>query len=165
MNSDTQLKVMAYLDKELSPGEARKIAGLISSDREVQELYAQLRAGRELLSPNEPEIKLPESRDFYWSKIKRQIESSEREPAPETVRPWWIRLIAPLAGTAALFALLISVMTPGGTRIAEGTRELTSITAPGPLHGEVEDLAPELSSVTFRSEEDGVTVVWLTARE
>jgi anti-sigma factor RsiW len=161
MNSDTQLKVQAYLDNELSPGEARKVAGLISSDREAQELYSLLRATRELLVPNEPEIKIEESRDFYWSKIQRQVESAQREPAPQPVRPLWIRLLAPLAGTAALFALLLSVMNPA-TRVVDTSTETL---ASRPIHGEVEDLAPDVSSVTFRSEQDGVTVVWLSSRE
>ena len=169
MNSDTQLQVQAYLDNELSVGDARKVAALISSDREFQDLYTQLRATKEMLAGNEPEVKLDESRDFYWSKIQRQIQSVERAPAPQAPRPLWIRLLAPLAGTAALFALLLSVMNPSSPRIVESNRPttaaLTAAVAPRPIHGEIEDLAPEVSSVTFRSEEEGVTVVWLSARE
>jgi anti-sigma factor RsiW len=165
MNSDTQLKVMAYLDNELSPGDARKVAGLISSDREAQELYAQLRSTKELLARNEPEMKLEESRDFYWSKIQRQIASLEREPAPRAASPWWVRMLAPLAGTAALFALLISVMNPPSVDNRREPTAVASATPAQPIHGEVQDLSADVSSVTFRSEEDGVTVVWLSARE
>jgi hypothetical protein len=136
---------------------------LLSSDREAQELFAELRAAKEFLAGNEPGIKLDESRDFYWSKIQRQIQRVEREPAPRPAA-WWLRLIAPLAGTAALFALVLSVMNPGGTQVAEVRRESVNL-APRPIHGEIEDLAPDVSSVTFRSEKDGVTVVWLTARQ
>ena len=161
MNSDTQLKVQAYLDNELSAAEARKVAGLISADREAQELFALLRSTRELLAANEPEIKLEESRDFYWSKIRRQIEREGRVEPVSHARPFWMRLLAPLAGTAALFALLISVMD-SDTRIAADKPADTL--AVRPLYGEIEDLAPEMSSVTFRSEEQGVTVVWLSAR-
>lgn len=166
MNSDTQLKVMAYLDNELSPGEARKVASLISSDREAQELYTLLRSTRELLGGNEPEVKLDESRDFYWSKIQRQISAAEREPARRAASSWWVRLLAPVAGTAALFALVLSAMNPAGPAASAGKEQTASVlTSARPVHGEIEDLAPDVSSVTFRSEEDGVTVVWLTARE
>lgn len=161
MNSDTQLKVQAYLDNELSPGEARKVAGLISSDRDAQELYSLLRATKELLDGNEPEVKLDESREFYWSKIQRQIQSAQREPAPRAIRPLWIRLLAPLAGTAALFALLLTVMNPSTNVVDRSVEAIAS----RPIHGEVEDLAPDVSSVTFRSEEQGVTVVWLSDRK
>src|SRR3954463_15704511 len=104
MNSDTQLKVQAYLDNELSPGEARKLAAMLSSDREAQELYAELRATKEAVRGNEPELKLDDSREFYWSQLQRRIASAEREPAPRT-SPLWVRWFAPLAGTAALLAL------------------------------------------------------------
>ena len=168
MNSDTQLKIQAYLDNELSPGEARQIATRLSSDRDLQELYGELRATKETLRANEPELKLAGSREFYWSQIQRRIATAEREPAPRTARPLWIRLLAPLAGTAALFALLLAVMNPNSRIVpARDTGSIVSATdANRPLHGEVEDLAPEdVSSVTFRSEEHGVTVVWLTANQ
>lgn len=166
MNSDTQLKVQAYLDNELSPGEARQVAGLITSDREAQECYALLRETKEILRANEPEIKLNESRDFYWSKIQRGIESGERMSAPREVRPLWIRLLVPLAGTAALFALLLSVMNPqrGSVSVALD-KPVEALASTGPVHGEIVDLAADVSSVTFRSEQDGVTVVWLSANE
>ncbi len=165
MNSDTQLKIQAYLDNELSPGEARQIAAMLSSDRDLQELYGELRATKESLRDNEPEVKLGDSREFYWSQIQRRIATAEWAPAPRAARPLWVRLLAPLAGTAALFALLLAVMNPS-TRIAPTTTGGAIVSAANtnrPLHGEVEDLAEEVSSVTFRSEENGVTVVWLTA--
>src|SRR4029078_8751113 len=120
MNSDTQLKIQAYLDNELSPGEARKIAAMLSSDRDLQEVNGELRATKESLRANEPEVKLGDSREFYWSQIQRRIATAEREPAPRAPRALWNRLLAPLAGTAALFALLLAVMNPG-TRIAPST--------------------------------------------
>jgi anti-sigma factor RsiW len=160
MNSDTQLKVQAYLDNELSPGEARKIAAILSSDRDAQNLYTHLRATKELLTANEPEVKLDESREFYWSKLQRQLERAEREPARHSA-PLWVRLLAPLAGTAALAILLFSVISPGTQIVKRTGDELAS----RPIHGDVQDLAPDMSSVTFRSDEQGVTVVWLSEKE
>jgi anti-sigma factor RsiW len=166
MNSDTQLKIQAYLDNELSPGEARKIAAMLSSDRDLQELYGELRTTKDTIRANEPAVKLGDSREFYWSQIQRRIATAEREPAPKTARPLWIRLLAPLAGTAALFALLLAVMNQSARISPTHGGAVASVSDPNrPLHGEVQDLADEISSVTFRSEENGVTVVWLTARE
>src|SRR5262245_51836659 len=160
MNSDTQLKVQSYLDNELSPGEARKIAAMLSLDREAQELYSHLRSTKDLIRAHEPEAKLSDSREFYWSKIQRQLQAVQREPARQPT-PFWIRLLAPLAGAAALAFLLVSVINPGTQVVKRSGEDL----AARPLHGEVEDLAPEMSSVTFRSEEHGVTVVWLSDRD
>jgi len=165
MNSDTQLKIQAYLDNELSPGEARKIAAMLSSDRDLQELYGELRATKEVIRANEPELKVSDSREFYWSQIQRRLATVERAPEPKMARPLWIRLLAPLAGTAALFALLMAVMNPGAPLSPGIGGPVAKADGNRPMHGEVQDLSDEVSSVTFRSEENGVTVVWLTDRQ
>lgn len=164
MNSDTQLKIQAYLDNELSPGEARKLAAMLSSHREAQDLYAELRATKEAIRTNEPERKLEDSRDFYWSQLQRRIVNAEREPAPKT-SPLWVRWLAPVVGTAALFALLTVVMNPGARLSGRSEQTISAASPVHPVQGEIEDLVPEISSVTFRSEEHGVTVVWLTSRD
>src|SRR5690349_9550867 len=109
--NDTQLRIQAYLDNELSPGEARKFAAMLNSDRAAQQLYGELRAMKEALRENEPEVKLPESRDFYWSQIQRRIATTEREPVRASA-PWWVRMLAPALGTAALLGLLALVSNP-----------------------------------------------------
>src|SRR5262245_46280987 len=81
MKNDTQLKVQAYLDNELSAGEARKVASLISSDADARGLYNELKLVREALCENEAAVPVPESREFYWSKIRREIEAAEKTPA------------------------------------------------------------------------------------
>jgi anti-sigma factor RsiW len=161
--NDTQLRIQAYLDNELSPGEARKLAAMLTSDREAQQLFGELRATKEALRANEPEVKLQESRDFYWSQIQRRLATAEREPV-RTPTPWWMRILAPALGTAALLALLALVSNPG-SRVAKTERDTIASGPASPLHGEIEDVAEDMSSVTFRSEEHGVTVVWLTSRE
>lgn len=164
MKNDTQLKVQAYLDNELSPGEARKVASLISSDTEARDLYHALQSTKQFLEGNEPEVKLQESRDFYWSKIQRGIESAERMPKPSAATSWWVKLLAPLAGAAALLALLLSVAHPGDgpTSVAQSSPE--DFIAERASH-EVEDLNPDVSTITFHSEAEGVTVVWVTTQQ
>jgi anti-sigma factor RsiW len=157
MNRDTQLQVQAYLDNELSPADARNTSNLISSDAAARELFSELKDTHELLAANEPEVQVPDSRDFYWSQIQRRIASAEREPVAAPMRPWWIRILAPLAGTAALFALLLSVVNPpgGGNPV--------SLTKTAPLH-QLEQTS-DVSTITFRSDTEGVTVVWITSTQ
>jgi anti-sigma factor RsiW len=169
MKNDTQLKLQAYLDNELSPGEARKVADLISADNYARELYAELKQTKEILKPeNEPLARVQDSRDFYWSKIRRDIESAETAQAAEASAPlqgskarWWFKLILPVAGAVGLFAILMSVVQPP-TRTATASNTISPISTP--MH-EVEDLAPDVSSITFRSEAEGVTVVWVTSQQ
>lgn len=158
MKRDLQLKVQAYLDNELSPSEARKISDWITSDPEARNLYTELKQTREIVAANEPVAKLDDSRDFYWSKIERAIAAAERETPASTARSWWLRLLAPAAGVAALFALLLSVVDRGGQPPVTFAPSMAS--ANSALH-EFE-AAPDVSTITFRSEAEGVTVVWLS---
>ena len=159
MKRDLQLKVQAYLDNELSPGEARKISDWISSDPEARGLYTELKQTKEIVASNEPVAKLDDSRDFYWSKIERAIATAERETPPSAARPWWLRLLAPAAGVAAIFALLVSVIDRGGQPVTLGPSVASADQA---LH--TFEQAPDVSTITFRSEAEGVTVVWLSTQ-
>jgi len=73
MDYEVQLKIQAYLDGELPETEAREIANLLAKDKEAVALHSELRNTRQSLSGFEVGVELPESRDFFWSKIKRDI--------------------------------------------------------------------------------------------
>ncbi|HEY6166540.1 MAG TPA: hypothetical protein VI454_00780 [Verrucomicrobiae bacterium] len=151
MNTNEELKLQAYADGELSPREAAKVAALIERDGEARALFTELKRTKDLLAANEPEILLPESREFHWSKIAREIERHESRPA--MVRrfaspAWWLKYFSPVAATALIAAMVI--IYPNIT-----DNESDAQTAP----------APETSSVVFRSQSEGMTVVWLQGDE
>ena len=164
MNRETQLQVQAYLDNELSPGEARNVSKLISSNAEARDLFGELKSTREALVANEPLPSLPESREFYWSKIQRAIEHSERTTAraDTSARPWWTRMLVPVSGAVALFAVLLSVVNRDGAKPVAVTQRASAVAAV-PQH-QLEQ-SPDVSTITFRSDAEGVTVVWITSAE
>src|SRR4051812_42266364 len=102
MNQDLELTIQALLDGELSSREAGQLERLLATDAEARALCAELKMTKTVLAGNEPELKLPETREFYWSKIQRQIEHAEvAEPVART--PFWLtwrRYFAPLGGVA-----------------------------------------------------------------
>ncbi|MEW6161592.1 MAG: hypothetical protein AB1813_29525 [Verrucomicrobiota bacterium] len=151
MNLDSQLKLQAYLDGELPPDEAKEIARFLEADPEARDLYLELKSTHQLLSGNEPEIKLPESRDFYWSKIERQIHQLEPQSKAPARSPWsgWLRFAAPMAGLAVIAIALLITLNP--ERTPQDLSILKTIETP------VEDA----SLISFHSEEAGMTVVWL----
>ena len=95
INHETEVKLQACLDGELSPSEATTLEKLIAGDPDARSLFEELRAIRTLLAGNELDLKLPDTREFYWSKIRRQIELEERRtPAgdgPKPVSAPWVR--------------------------------------------------------------------------
>jgi len=145
MDYDRQLKLQAYLDGELSEAEAREIGNWLARDREAVALHTELRNTRQALTGFEVGIELPESREFFWSKIEREI---ERQAPPEPARHSWLagwrRVLVP-AGAIAALALAALVVTKSGS---EGTPLEASLADPG--------------AFTYRDDSARTTLVWLS---
>lgn len=151
MNVEDGIKLQAYLDGELTGRESQRMAALIESDADAQALRAELRQVRSLLTANEPELRLPESREFYWSKIERAIERSEVAPASHA--PAWMlffrRHLAAVSGTAVAAALVLFLALQMNFMSGELFEEIDN-----PLDG--------TSSFSFRSESQQMTLVWIS---
>ncbi len=110
MKLDRELKLQAWLDGELSAAEARELEQLASTDADLAALAGELRMTKGILAGNEPgPVNVPESREFYFSRISREIERLERQPAPAVPSFWaksWVRFLAPMGAAAALVLVL-----------------------------------------------------------
>lgn len=155
MKPDLELKLQAYLDGELSERQARRVAAWLANDAQAQQLAAELRQTKTLLIEHPPEAQLPESREFYWSKIQRAIQRAEAAPERPAFNPWrlWQRYVAPLAGLALVAFLAIAVVNHPA-----GPQDLA-----GPMT-EVENLSEHVGSFSFRSQSENMFVVWLYER-
>ena len=91
MDRETELKLQAFLDGELSGDEAGRVEARLAQDTEAAALLAELKATNGALRVFEQELKLPESREFFWSKVEREIRRREKpEPEPESATPPWL---------------------------------------------------------------------------
>lgn len=156
INHETELKLQAYLDGELSSSEAMAVGELAARDREVRSLIEELQATRTLLRDNELELKVPESQEFYWSKIRRQIERAEQaqnaEEGKTAVSPWWIRFWVPAGVVGALVVFVaLALRNPQASGPALAMDDSHEIETP----------LEETSSFSFRSEAAAMTVVWV----
>ena len=150
MKADLQLKLQAYLDGELPPGEAREVADRLAQNADARALLGELQNTGRALADFESEIKLPESREFYWSKIQREICRLEQpQPAAASVS-WlaaWRRVLVP-AGALAVAVLATIIIAP---QLGLGRHS-----------GEAEfALTDDASSFTYRDYTSGTTLVWL----
>jgi anti-sigma factor RsiW len=153
MNTESELRLQAYLDNEVSSSEAREIASWIARDAEAKALCQELQATKAALAPeNELPVNVPDSREFYWSKIERAIEHAEREPVRRSSpQSWWLRLLAPVAGTALLAIFVFtSISFNGPEGLARGGQRITSETD---------------SSITFYSPEHHMNVIWIASAQ
>lgn len=148
---EQQLKLQAYLDGELPEAQARALAEWLSREEEAMALAAELRQTTEALVGFEQGIRLPESRDFYWSKIQRQIQREEAStPEPVAVVSWAARLrrlLMPVTGLAVAALLLLVVTHENGPGLPENSAE-TALQDSG--------------AFTYHDDSAGATLVWLS---
>jgi len=156
MDSKTQLKLQAYLDGELRGLRAWRMQRRLASDPEARALAAELETIKRVIAENEPGHAVPESREFYWSKIARQlqqIQSRLPEPGLPARQPafWPRQLLVPVLATACA-ALLIGL----------AVIHFTSRSSYPIGRHEVVVAVADPGAVTYRDHATGVTLVWFS---
>ena len=149
MDHDAQLKLQAYLDGELSETEARKVASWIEKDQDAAALFAELSFTHQDLAQQEQAMLLPESREFFWSKIEREILRQERPPLREKSVPWWVawrRVLVPVGGAAGL---VLAGLIAGGFIGGSSAPQMETATA-------------DSGAFTYHDYDAGTTLVWLS---
>ena len=146
-NHDSELKLQAYLDGELSGREAAEVKALLERDADGQALLAELRNTKTAMAQGEAELKLPESHEFFWSKVQREIERQEKAVAPAPKMSWisWVRHHLVSVGGAVALTCVMGVML-----FSSGN---------GPL-AEMEMTSDDMGAYTFRDQQAKMTVVW-----
>lgn len=152
MNEELSLKLQAYADGELPERDAREVADLLAKDADARALLVELKNTRAALAGFEAEIKLPESREFYWSKIEREIRRLEKTetPLPETsLFAAWRRFFVPAGALAALVILgFLAFPQLRGSRAAASA--------------EAEFTLADSDAFTYHDYANGTTLVWLS---
>lgn len=159
MKEETELKLLAYVDGELPQSEAAEVETLLKENAMAADLVAELRWSRVAMGGNETAVRVPEGREFYWSKISRSIEAaerrSEREVASGAGEPWWRRVLVPVAGLAAIsLVLAISTKAPQG---GATTNEVGS-----PVVSSSEPVWEDANVYEFYDEKERMSVIWVT---
>ncbi len=151
MKEDLQLKLQAYLDGELPSGEVQAVRDLLATDAAARDLLGELTNTRDVILAHEASIKLPESREFFWSKIQREI-NRDANPAPApapapapkfSFAAWLHRALVP-AGAMAAVAIAVMLSLPHGGGVVDPT--MTS---------------GETATFTYHNYDTGSTLVWL----
>ncbi len=151
MNEEQQFKLQAFLDGELPEDEARDVVALIARDEAAKALHAELKNTRKALKIAETNVQLPESREFFWSKIEREIQRLEP-----------VKSVVP---TVSLFEKLRRLLVPMGAMAAlvlVGLFTYNQLGLGGLPHSTETDLAmADTDGFTYRDYSAGMTLVWL----
>lgn len=147
MNHELEMKLQAWVDGELPGAEARRVADHVARNPEMAELATAMRSVKGALAGNELPVALPESREFFWSKIERDIERQSRPVrAPAPTQAAWRRWVSPLLGFAGLACILFMAVRPYSQ----------------PAFDEISAMGEGMEAVTFNDQAAGMTVVWLS---
>lgn len=147
---DILLRVQAFVDGELPESEQAEVAALMARDPEVSSLVKELKHTRQALAAYDGEVELPESREFYWSKIHREIERFPREevqPHRVSLRSVLLRWFVPATCLAALVAAGFFFQH----RSQNGGDEVIWQAA-----------NDTVNAFTYRDYDEGMTVMWLS---
>jgi anti-sigma factor RsiW len=152
MDYNAQLKLQAFLDGELPKAEASEVASLVARDREAAALLEELRDTGKVLVGFEEGFQLPESRDFFWSKVQREIQRLEA-PAPRSAAASlfarWRRLLVPASALALVLVAVIVLIQPVGQSGRTSAADIETALA-------------DAGTFTYRDYEAGTTLVWLS---
>jgi anti-sigma factor RsiW len=154
INYDFQLKIQAYLDGELSAAEAAEVMDRLARDPEAQSLLAELQNTNGALAGHDSELKLPETREFFWSKIEREIARPSQSPASVPRMSWvdlLFRRLVPVGGVAVLSCLLVMLAFRSGSASAQPA--------------EIELASDDMGTYTFRDQKERMTMVWFYDRK
>ena len=149
MNHELELKLQAWVDGQLPVHEADAVARLIETDTAARAALTELKNTRAALAGYEDGIKVPESREFYWSKIAREIERQQPRQQP-TADSWFHhfrRLLIPAGAVAAL--LLFGMFASRTTSQDNQPYDLSNLVA-------------DSDAFAFTDEESGTTLIWFS---
>lgn len=152
MTLESQLKLQSYLDGELSAVEVREVESWLENDNGPRLLLAELRNTNTALAGYEMKVQLPESREFYWSKIDREIQGLERPESrslPIKIYGDWRRILISV-GALAVVTLAAVLVAPRLGNVSDPHLAVT------------ETALADSGAFTYRDYRSGTTLVWLS---
>jgi len=158
MSEQIREQVSAFLDGELPEREAREILSWTQRDGAAAALLAELKNTRAAMSKAEPHLSLPESREFFWSKIEREIQ--RREPvaatAPEVsiiaaLRRWLLPAVA--VGALVIAGMIAHFNVPKAAMETVADADTPT----------VETTLANSDATTYRDASEGTTLVWFSS--
>ena len=135
----------------------------LAQDAELRGLAPELRAVTVALRQNDPIVAVPASREFYFSQIERRIAAADRQESRVatgrvSIMAWVRKALLPLTGVALATFMLMSSLNTGVRPIQAPLDENLQVTQ---RVEETGAMLEETGAMTFRSESEGVTLVWL----
>jgi anti-sigma factor RsiW len=158
MTYEQQLKLQAYLDGELPEREAREILAWTQRDDAAAALLAELKNTRQAMAGAVPQMNVPESREFYWSKIAREIQRPEPQETSAPDVSIFATLRRFLLPASAVATLVIAGLFAHFNTPKLGLESVADADTPT-----VETAMADSDATTYRDASEGTTLVWFSS--
>lgn len=158
ISNDLILKIQSYVDEELASSERLDIELFLQKNSEARQMEQSLRRIKESLIEGEPSFTMPLSREHNWNVIRSRIQTENRKLDQNRSSSTWISWLRWGMPGMALAVFAIALVLKG---LQSPKPEL------GPVLGVNHELVTESDEAvafTFRSENAGMTVVWVEGR-
>ena len=154
MNEAQQLKLQALLDGELPEREAREILAWTQRDGAAAALLAELKNTRQALAKSEPHLSVSESREFYWSKIEREIQRLEPRATGFSILARLRRRLLPASALATVVIAGMIAHFNAPQAVVENVADADATS--------VETTLANSDATTYRDANEGTTLVWFS---
>ena len=169
MNEALAIRIQAHLDGELSLEASKHLLTELESNAEGKKLLEAFQAENSLLNAvAEKEHSLPVAHSYFWKGIAEEIASdtdnSIQTSTGPVVEPWkrWLSWLLPAAGAACVaLVAIMQGLTPGSTGTTSGDGDRSKLRRAPSFH-EIDSRQQNAGFISFRSESEGVSVVWIS---
>ena len=168
MNEKLVIQIQAYLDGELSAEARLQLLARLEKDSEARELCDSLKAEQSFLKDaGENGHELPVAHSYFWKAISDEIQphpssrNQTRHKRTTVAFQRWLAWLVP-GGVTACIALV--VFQKGALDdVLDGIKSTGKKAARiAPSFHEIDSQQQNAGFISFRSESEGVSVVWIS---
>ncbi len=168
MSEELAIKIQAYLDGELSQEDSLQLLAQLEKDSQAKELLESLKLEQATLKNiGEKDHSMPVAHSYFWKGISQAIDQeSVRHESKDDVTssanfPGWLSWLIPV-GVAGCFAI-VAFQNGYLESVVESIRSTGKKAARrAPSFHEIDSRQQNAGFISFRSESEGVSVVWIS---
>ena len=150
------LELQAYVDGETKDSRTRDIEAWTADHTQGRQLIDSIRGLRRLLRDHETVRPVETTREHYWSRIEQVIQPDATvDPLDHWDWQKWLRWALPIGVVGTVLLGLFLFIDPGVHARIDSSYVLLA------TGHEMEMLIPDTTWMSFRSENEGMTVIWL----
>ena len=168
MNEELAIQIQAYLDGELSAEAKLQLLAQLENNSETRQLCDSLKAEQDLLrQTGEMDHEMPVAHSYFWKGISDEIQPHKsqnvQKPLNQTAGYFqrWLSWLVPVGVTACI--AIVVIQNGFLDDVINGIKSTGKKAARrAPSFHEIDSQQQNAGIISFRSESEGVSVVWIS---